>query len=89
MPVRVLSVESTPNPNARKFICSRQLAAVRSSHFSPESAASDPLAAALFALPGVVAVMTLGDFITVTKTPESKWPDLVKSVRATLSSHPD
>jgi hypothetical protein len=86
MPVRVLKVETTPNPNARKFVLSGRLSERPESFFSAEKAAGHPLACRLFSIPGVTSVLVLGDFVTVNKSPETPWPGLVAEVRKVLSA---
>ncbi|HEY8469748.1 MAG TPA: NifU N-terminal domain-containing protein [Longimicrobiales bacterium] len=81
--------QPTPNPNAGKFSTDRTVVQNGSrSYFSAEQAAGDPVAGALFAIPGVASVFMVADFITVTKTPDARWEELVprveQAIRATL-----
>jgi Scaffold protein Nfu/NifU N terminal len=50
-----------------------------------QEAASDPLAAAVLALPGVSAVFRTADFVTVTREPDVPWDDLVAAIEAVIS----
>lgn len=84
MAIRVLQVEATPNPNARKFVLDRRLWDEPRSYFSPGGAATDALAANLFGIDGVCAVLLLHDFITVNKRPEVDWRSILPAVRAVL-----
>ncbi len=73
MPVTV-QVDTTPNENALKFTVNQQV--VDSGHktyANAEAAEESPVAKTLFQIDGVVSVFLMADFITVTKTPESKW----------------
>lgn len=81
--------QPTPNPNAGKFATDRTVVQSGSrSYFSAEQAAGDPVAEALFAIPGVASVFMVADFITVTKTPDARWDELAprveEAIRATL-----
>jgi hypothetical protein len=82
--MRVTDVQPTPNPNAMKFVLDGQVAAGTLSFLTPESAAGHALASRLFALPGVVSVMLLGDFVTVNKSPQTRWSALTPAVSAVL-----
>ena len=83
-PVRV-QVSQTPNPAARKFTLDRPLQDPSSRAFSSaEEAAADPLAAAVFALPGVRSVFAVEDFVTVTAEGAADWGRLSPAVVAIL-----
>jgi Fe-S cluster biogenesis protein NfuA len=83
-----IETEATPNPATLKFLPGRQVLASGSADFtSAEAAARSPLAAALFALPGVARVFLGGDFIAVTKTPEVGWPALKPRVLGAVMEH--
>src|SRR5690606_30086494 len=85
-------VQQTPNPNARKFALADHRFAESRNFGSAESAAVDPVAARLFALPGVYNVLMAQDFVTVNKRPEVAWEPLEAAVIAvlaeTLDQHP-
>lgn len=83
-PLQVVSVEGTPNPNARKFVLDRVAFEAPAGFRSADAAAGHPLAARLFAVPGVCGVLLLGDFVTVSKTPEATWRAVAPAVRRTL-----
>nr|PZN90953.1 MAG: hypothetical protein DIU52_05720 [bacterium] len=77
--------QPTPNPNAGKFATDRTVVQSGSrSYFSAEQAAGDPVAEALFAIPGVASVFMVADFITVTKTPQARWEDLAPRVEQVI-----
>jgi len=86
MPYRVTRFEPTPNPNALKCLVEPGPGGIRS-YFRPDQCdpAEDPLAAALFALPGVASLLIHTEFITVNKAPDADWPALKKAVRQTLA----
>ena len=74
-----VTFQQTPNPNAGKFVVGRPV--VRGSgslsFFSAEQAGDDPIGSVLFGIAGVASVFMVEDFVTVTKTPEADWADLV------------
>jgi Fe-S cluster biogenesis protein NfuA len=75
-----MHAERTPNPNSIKWVLSRTVDDDgRSAHFtsSPGTEVS-PLAARLFAVPGVVGVYFAGNFVTVTKADDVEWTDLAQ-----------
>lgn len=78
--------QPTPNPNAGKFTVDRQVVPGNASrsYYNAAQAESDPVATALFALDGVASVFMVADFVTVTKSPEAQWDELVPAVTATL-----
>jgi hypothetical protein len=82
----VQEVQSTPNPNALKFVLDRPISDQPTSYFNPDSAKSNPLATQLFAVPGVVSLLFLGDFVTINKSAEARWADIKKTVEKILSS---
>lgn len=85
--MKVVEFESTPNPNAVKCWLDGRVSEGPRSYFNAAAAAGDPLAGALFAIPGVVNVLILGDWITVSKSPEASWPAVKSGVRRVLQEH--
>ena len=75
---KIDNIEETPNPNAVKFILKEPVTAgtTRSFH-GAEEAASDPLARSLFAAGEVVSVFYMDKMITVEKSDEADWDDLL------------
>ena len=86
MGFRVLEIQPTPNPNAAKFILDRPIAQQPTSFLTAASAAEHPLASRLFSVSGVTSLLLLGDFVTVNKSPDARWDDVVAAVQAVLSS---
>ena len=86
MPFKVLDIQPTPNPNAAKFILDGQVAPQPTSFFNAAAATGHPLASKLFAIPGVASVLLLGDFVTINKTPDTKWSALTDKVQSVLQS---
>lgn len=79
---KVLAVEQTPNPNAKKFVLDRQVSASPISIRSPGDSANHVMAQRLMSIPGVVGVLLLNDFVTISKSSEARWADItVKAKR--------
>ena len=85
MGFRVIEIQPTPNPNARKFVLDRPVSQQPISFFNADAAKGYPLAAKLFAVPGVSSLLLLGDFITINKSPNATWDDISKQARAVLA----
>ncbi len=86
MPYRVREVQPTPNPNAAKFMLDQIVSQQTISFRQAEQATDHPLASRLFAIEGVSSLMLLGDFITITKTPEADWKSVSARVKDVLAS---
>ena len=86
-PVQV-EIQPTPNVNALKFVVNRRVTEGRSQTFrSSEDAAVHPLAVRLFAIPGVVQVFLLNDFLTVTRDPSKPWDEIAAAAEAVIREH--
>ena len=81
MAFKVLSVEETPNPNAKKLVLDRTISRTPLSFRSVESAVGNALAERLMALPGVVGIFMLNDFVTISKSSEARWADISSKAR--------
>ncbi|KXS32498.1 MAG: nitrogen fixation protein NifU [Candidatus Gallionella acididurans] len=78
---KIADIEDTPNPNAVKFVLKDRLTWGTACSFnSAESAAADPLAAKLFAIPHVINVYYMDKWITVTQDGAADWPTLVREI---------
>ena len=74
--------ESTPNPSAMKFVVNRILLSEGVvEYFKKEDAAVCPLAFQLFDFTGVKAVFITSNFITITKTNDIEWYDVLAIFR--------
>ncbi len=80
-------IQSTPNPNALKYILPSPQFESPLSFPSAEAAAAHPLAAQLFALGGIYNVFMVRDFVTVNKLPEVDWEPLRERVRKTVDAY--
>ena len=90
--MRFIAFEPTPNPNAIKCVIEPDEAHAASgirSYFTADAAGAepDPLAHALFAIPGVANLLIHSAFITVGKSPEAKWPAIKPRVKAVIGEH--
>ena len=81
---KVVEVEPTPNPNARKFVLDQPVCSQPLSFFTAAAARDHALASELFEIPGVTNLLLLGDFITVSKQPQAQWEAIVRRVRDIL-----
>ena len=81
----VKEVQPTPNPNAMKFVLDRVIAQQPASFFNAPAAAAHPIAARLFEVSGVASLLLLGDFVTVNKLPQAKWPPITSKIKKILA----
>ncbi|MFG0306131.1 MAG: NifU N-terminal domain-containing protein [Phycisphaerales bacterium JB040] len=88
MPYRILQFESTPNPNATKVLVEPSPATTPRSYRQPDAPADDPLARALFNIPGVTNLLIHDGWISVGKAPDADWKTLKAAIRQTLSNTP-
>ncbi|MBA3649586.1 MAG: NifU family protein [Chitinophagales bacterium] len=80
--------EMTPNPETMKFVADVMLYANNSADFADESAAKEsPLATELFGFPFVKGVFIMNNFVTVTKTPEADWTELIPALRSFVKEY--
>lgn len=86
---KIAEIESTPNPNAKKFILKEPLTwGVSRSFDSAQSAQADSLASALFAMPGVTNVFYVDHWITVTQNGKANWPELTRKLAVPIRDAP-
>lgn len=84
---KIADIQETPNPNAVKFILKEPVSHGTSHSFkSVESGEDDKLAKSLFDIGNVVSVFYMDKMITVEKTDEAEWdeilPELAVPIRA-------
>lgn len=78
---KILEIESTPNPNAKKFILKDSLTMGTSRSFdNSQAAAADPLASELFAIPHVTNVYYIDRWLTVTQDGKADWQELMRQL---------
>jgi NFU1 iron-sulfur cluster scaffold homolog, mitochondrial len=84
---KIADIQETPNPNAVKFILKEPVSHGTSHSFkSAADGSTDKLAASLFELDQVVSVFYMDKMITVEKTDDAEWdellPELAVPIRA-------
>jgi Fe-S cluster biogenesis protein NfuA len=84
-PVISIYTEMTPNPETMKFVANKLLYPGKSIDFPDvESTKPSPLAVELFGFPFIKSVFIASNFVTLTKTSETDWNDVIPSVRLFL-----
>lgn len=80
--------EMTPNPETMKFVANKLLYPGKSIDFSDEASATpSPLAKELFTFPFVRGVFIASNFVTLTKTADTQWDEVIPSVREFLKQY--
>lgn len=78
----------TPNPETMKFVANKLLYPGKSADFQDvESAKPSPLANELFGFPFIKAVFVASNFVTLTKTSETDWNDVIPTIRQFLKEY--
>ena len=78
---KIADIQETPNPNAVKFILKEAVSHGTSHSFdSAEKAADNKLAKSLFEIEDVVSVFYMDKMITVEKTDEAEWDELLPAL---------
>src|SRR4051812_31346426 len=87
-PVISIYTEMTPNPETMKFVANKLLYPGKSIDFPDETtAAPSPLAKELFAFPFIRSVFIASNFVTLSKTPDAQWDDVIPTIREFLKSY--
>ena len=87
-PIISIYTEMTPNPETMKFVANKLLYPGKSIDFpAAEMAGPSPLASELFSFPFIKAVFIASNFVTLTKTSETEWSDVIPSVREFLKQY--
>lgn len=75
---KIDNIEETPNPNAVKFVLKEPVSnGAARSYRNAEEGKDDPLAKSLFEVGPVVSVFYMGNMITVEKSDDEDWDDLL------------
>ncbi len=85
--MKVLEVQPTPNPNAVKIVVDQPISDTPLSFFNPAAGKDHPLAAKLFAIPGVTSLLILNDFVTVSKAADAVWKNITPAAKRVLAEH--
>jgi Fe-S cluster biogenesis protein NfuA len=87
-PIISIYTEMTPNPETMKFVANKLLYPGKSADFPDvESATPSPLATELFGFPFIKAVFIASNFVTLTKTADADWNDMIPSIREFLKDY--
>lgn len=87
-PVISIYTEMTPNPETMKFVANKLLYPGKSIDFPDvASAKPSPLAVELFGFPFIRSVFIASNFVTLTKTVETDWQDVIPTVRQFLKEY--
>jgi Fe-S cluster biogenesis protein NfuA len=82
---KIAEIEYTPNPNAVKFVLKEAVAVGFPKSFpNAETAEHDELAKGLFAVGNVTSVFMQDKFLTVTKTDDKGWPEMLPLLAAPI-----
>lgn len=80
--------EMTPNPETMKFVANKLLYPGKSIDFPDEtSAGPSPLAKELFAFPFIRSVFIASNFVTLSKTADTQWEEVIPTVREFLKQY--
>jgi Fe-S cluster biogenesis protein NfuA len=84
-----LYTEANPNPNSMKFVANVMLAEEGITYDFPtaESATDSPIALELFTLPYVQRVFIMNNFVTVTKSEQYHWHDIIGQLKAQIKQY--
>lgn len=86
--MKVVSVVTTPNPDALKFTVDVELLKEGSRSFTSAAAAKkDTLASSIYDLEGVSSVFYMANFITINKRLEVSWDGLEPEILKVLKAH--
>ncbi|MBI3918857.1 MAG: NifU family protein [Betaproteobacteria bacterium] len=86
---KIAEIESTPNPNAMKFILREPLTwGITRSYDSADRANGDPLASRLFQIDHVVNVFYVDHWITVTQDGKADWQELMRKLAVPIRDAP-
>jgi len=83
---QVKEIQTTPNPNALKFVLSGKVTDRAISFRDPGEASGFPIAVQLLSIPGVRNLLFLNDFVTIGKSGEASWTSIRRRVSHILES---
>ena len=87
-PVISIYTEMTPNPETMKFVANKLIYPGKSADFpDAESSKPSPLASELFGFPFIKAVFIASNFVTLTKTIDTEWQDVIPSIQLFLKEY--
>jgi len=87
-PIISIYTEMTPNPETMKFVANKLLYPGKSIDFPDvETAKASPLAVELFGFPFIRSVFIASNFVTLTKTTDTEWNDVIPTIRQFLKEY--
>jgi hypothetical protein len=87
-PVISIYTEMTPNPETMKFVANKLLYPGKSIDFPDvDVAGPSPLAIEIFGFPFIKSVFIASNFVTLTKTAETDWNDVIPAIRQFLKEY--
>ena len=87
-PIISIYTEMPPNPETMKFVANKLLYPGKSIDFPDvESAKPSPLANELFGFPFIKSVFIASNFVTLTKTIDTDWQDVIPAIRQFLKEY--
>jgi NFU1 iron-sulfur cluster scaffold homolog, mitochondrial len=87
-PVISIYTEMTPNPETMKFVANKLLYPGKSIDFPDvDSAKPSPLAVEVFGFPFIKSVFIASNFVTLTKTADTDWQDVIPTIRQFLKEY--
>ncbi len=87
-PVISIYTEMTPNPETMKFVANKLLYPGKIIDFPDvEAAKPSPLAIELFGFPFIKSVFIASNFVTLTKTADTDWDDVIPAIRQFLKEY--
>ena len=83
--MKLLSIETTPNPNSMKFNLDERLANGVSITYTHENIGDGPAYIdKILAIPGVRSVFRVADFMAIQRKPAAGWEDILSQARVVL-----
>jgi NFU1 iron-sulfur cluster scaffold homolog, mitochondrial len=82
----VTHMETTPNPNALKYVLNETILADGICQYSTLEEADDDMGRAIFAAPGVLSLFYRDNYITVTKNNDVDWIDIETLVKDEINN---
>jgi Fe-S cluster biogenesis protein NfuA len=87
MEIRTM-IQSTPNPNALKFILNVPVKTEGKVTYKNASACShNPMAAALFSIPNITEVYFFDNYVTVTQDGTADWDQIEEQIKKIILEH--
>jgi|ETNmetMinimDraft_8_1059916.scaffolds.fasta_scaffold19325_2 Fe-S cluster biogenesis protein NfuA len=87
---KVISIEPTPNPHAKKFMLDSPVCTGSARSFEKiNDGIVDPLAHALFEIDHITSIFYVQEFVTVSKAPDVSWDALEQQIISTIEANLD